>query len=85
MVRIYKCPFNGNPVDEGYGFDNDADAWTGSESYGYYIPGQTCSDWTMTSGVGTSTETDIGYYIFRVETDKVCTTTYAVQCIKVED
>ena len=73
-----------NQIEEENGFGNDADAWTGSTGVGLYNSGETCSDWTSTSGIGTGTEAD-GYQIFKEETGKPCSSSYAVQCVKVED
>jgi hypothetical protein len=76
--------YNNDPVDEPYGFDNDADAWTGSDGYGTYYSGQTCSDWTTTSGLGVTTEAD-SYQLFKLESNKDCSIEYAVQCVRIEE
>jgi large repetitive protein len=84
-LNLIVTAFNGNPVDEGYGYSNDADAWTGSDTNGTVYSNQTCNDWTSSSSsvYGVTTESD-AKQVFRLETNKTCNTTYAVQCLRVE-
>ena len=58
---------------------------TGSDARGHYIANQICSDWTTINAQGTATEFDSRFQLLRVEQNKDCSKTYAVQCVKVED
>ena len=76
--------FDNDEVEEANGYNNDADGWTGSNGNGTTYGGQTCNDWTSTNAIGVATECD-ARQLFRVETDKNCSTAYAVMCVRVAE
>jgi len=79
MVRA----FSGDPMDEPYGYTNDADAWTGSQPGATVYTTEHCSNWSTTDGTGVATELD-GMSLFRQETGHACSQTLGVMCVRVE-
>jgi len=82
-VTIYS--FDGKAVDEGTGASpawNDADCWHGSTSAGLVSTGNTCTDWTATTGSGAGGEIDMNQMMTPGETN-LCTLYQAVICVRI--